>query len=277
MKVSVVIPIRNDNFSGNLLGLATYSLNTMTRTFDEVILVEFGSPEYLYPKIEEQMSAKRGNLRVIKVPIEWTNTVIPPDVTFADVLARNIGIRRAKNNVIVSSNIDIVPSKFDRFDLTQFNEESFYSSNKFMIEHSLVVSLRATGMSWEDIQEHLFENKDKFYRQPMYGGDPWSKVSGCGDFQIGHRNIWFDDGVRGFEESLIYKDYTDSNLQKKIIENARREVLPGTFFYMFHQSHNNIRGIVRSNDVHASLWNFGPTTNPETWGFSDITFEEYII
>jgi hypothetical protein len=276
MKITISIPTRNDNYGGNLIETATYCLQTMSKTFEEIIVVDFGSASPIYSILNQTISEKKGNIRVITVPKTWVAEKFPGR-TMADVIARNIGIRRANNDVIASSNIDIIPAILNRFDFSKFDQGMFYSSNKFMIEHNMVKTLRGQGMSWESIQEYLFITKNQYFRQPDHLADPWSKVSGCGDFQIGHRNIWFDKEVRGFEETLVYMDYADSNLHKKIIENAHREVRPAHFFYVFHQSHLNNRENVQSNSPNTALHKFTKTTNPETWGFSNEKFEEFSI
>lgn len=274
MPVSVVVITRNDNFGGNMFELGTACLQTMSKTFDEIILIDFGSQEPLYPVFNERITEKKGNIRVIHVPKAWVVAHVGDDTTMADVLGRNIGIRRATHDIIASSNIDIIPGPLHCFDFNQFDANVFYTSNKYMIDFLMIRSWREQGISWENIQSMLIETKDNYYRQPDWIGDPWSKISGCGDFQIAHRDIWFHPEVRGFEETLIYKEHTDTNVQKKVIENAHHEVRPAHFFHVFHQSHTNIRGTVRANDLHASVWNFGKTTNPETWGFSQENFEE---
>jgi hypothetical protein len=279
-KVSSVVPSRNDNFGGDLAGTATASLQTMSKTFEEVILVDFGSfNEPMISILDKTIKERKGNIRVITVPRQWVLNKLGDDSTFADVLARNIGIRRAKHDIIVSSNIDIIPGPRKYFDFTQFDPDIFYSSNKFMIERSMIADLRDRGCRWEDIQEYLFQTRNNYLRQGGFDGDPWSRVSGCGDFQIGHRKIWFHDQVRGFEETLIFKDHTDTNLHKKIIENGRYDVQSALFFYVFHQSHENIRnrGACKLNDNHASVHGFGQTTNPPDWGFVQENFQEYLI
>ena len=278
MKISVVIPTRNDNYGGNLTETATASVQTMSKTFDEVIVVDFGSTEPFAPILQATIKDRKENIRIIHVPRPWVLTHLANDSTFSDILARNIGIRRATHDVIFSSNIDIVsaPRHYFDFDI-QFNEENFYASPKFMINRGIIQNLRNRGLPWEQIQEHLFQTRDTYIRQPLWHGDPWSTISGPGDFQGGHKKIWYDDEVRGFEETLIFRDYADSNLHKKVIENAHRDVLPALFFYLFHQSHADGRPGTKPNDAFTALHGFVKTTNKETWGFSEEKFDECLI
>ena len=45
MKLTAVVVTRNDNYGGNLNERATYCLNSLINTFDEVILVDWNSPD----------------------------------------------------------------------------------------------------------------------------------------------------------------------------------------------------------------------------------------
>lgn len=277
MNVSVVMTTRNDNFGGNMIEMMTACLHTMSRTFDEVIVVDLGSKEPIYPLLKMAIPEERGNIRVINVPHEWVIARVPDTSTMPDVLGRNIGIRRASHDVILSSNIDIIPAGKDKFDFSNFDKDVFYTSGKYMVDISLLTRLRSQGNTWEIIQNHLFDNKRTFYRQGPVNAEPWSIMSACGDFQMGHRDIWFHPDVRGFEESLIYKDYVDTNIHKKIIENAHIEVRIAPDFHVFHQSHANNRGKAKLNNINVAALQFTNTTNTKNWGYPNETFEENIL
>ena len=278
MKISVVLTTRNDNFGGNMIEMGSACLQTMSRTFDEVILVDFGSKTPLYPIFNDIITEKNNNIRVISVPYEWVTNCIGDTVTMADVVARNIGIRRAYCDIIISSNIDIIPTSKNNLNFKDFNEDTFYTTGKYMVEQPMIAKLIAEGNSWEFIQNYLFDNKHSYYRQTEFHGDPWSVMSGCGDFQMGHKKIWFDDKVRGFEEIMIYKNHTDTNLQKKIIVNAQYKVVNASFIHIFHQSHASVLSRnVKLNNLHKTVHGFERTTNSENWGYPNETFEENII
>lgn len=276
MNISIVIPTRNDNYGGNQIEVAWATLNTMSRTFDEILVVDYGSQEPFYPVLKEAVGETLGNVRVITVPREWILQNIGDDQTMSDTVARNIGVRRAKSEYIVSSNIDIIPGPRPIFYNQDFNPGVFYTSPKYMVEQPQVRAWKVSGLAWETIQGMLMDGRGGYYRQALYLEDPWSKVSGCGDFQFGHRDIWYHPEVRGFEEALKFRNYADSNLHKKIIENAKIPVEPGDFFHVFHQSHHQPSNAVW-NDAHQCLFGFGKTTNTENWGYPDEQFEENVI
>ena len=114
MKISAVIISRNDNYGGHLNERAIYAINSAINTYDEVIYVDWNSPTHsLLWDIKDNLQLK-GNLK---------HFIIPPDIAkvltnydehaqvCCEVLARNIGIRRAKGDHIVSTNIDIIHPK----------------------------------------------------------------------------------------------------------------------------------------------------------------------
>ncbi len=277
MNVSVVLTTRNDSFYGSMKEITIACLQTMSRTFDDVIVIDLGSEDPLYPLLREAIPEERTNIRVITVPHGWLIARIPDITTMPDVLGRNIGIRRASHDIILCTNIDIIPSPKDKFDLSNFDKTLFYTSGRYEVGQPLISKLRAEGQSWENIQKYLFDNKHSFYRQVEFHGDPWSTMNCCGDFQMGHRDIWFNDEVRGFEESMIYKNYVDTNLHKKIIVNAHYKVVNAPFLHVFHQSHQTRDNVKKSNDMHEAVHGFGHTTNPDTWGASEEKFKEDII
>ena len=45
MKLSAVVVTRNDDYGGNLNDRAIYCLNSLINTFDEIILVDWNSPD----------------------------------------------------------------------------------------------------------------------------------------------------------------------------------------------------------------------------------------
>ena len=45
MKLSAVVVTRNDDYGGNLNDRAIYCLNSLVNTFDEIILIDWNSPD----------------------------------------------------------------------------------------------------------------------------------------------------------------------------------------------------------------------------------------
>ena len=105
-----------------------------------------------------------------------------------------------------------------------------------------------------------------------------SLVDCCGDFQIAHKETWYT--IRGFEESMIYRGGTDSNVQLKARHcNFKLHLLMPSDLEVIHIGH-----LAYGDDGGGKLTvkrnaGYGPeqTTNASTWGFSNLQFIEEII
>ena len=285
MKTSAVIISRNDNYGGHLNERATYAINSAIDSFDEVIYVDWNSENHsLLYDIKDNLQLK-GNLKHIVIPPKAASHLTqydPEAQKCCEVLARNIGIRRATGDYIVSTNIDIIqPKREDILKVIEENEEDCFTT----------ISRRA--IEWEYIKEfqggdYNFSNwsafRDDAYKTsvptPVYNNpDQYSKINCCGDFQLASKEIWYK--IRGFEESLIYPLFADSNVQKKAIMYGYN-VEPEFDTPMFHINHGSKGwgggGIAdgvnkKGNDINQAITFQQETKNPDTWGFSDIKIE----
>jgi hypothetical protein len=124
--ISVVVAARNDNHGGNMLRRMQAFLNAwfgQAARYDvpsEVIVVEWNPPADR-PKLREclELPSEPGPcvLRFVEVSSELHRTLPNPDaIPLHQMLAKNVGIRRARGRFILSTNIDIVFSaEFMRF------------------------------------------------------------------------------------------------------------------------------------------------------------------
>ena len=137
MKLSAVVITRNDNYGGNLNDRATYCLNSLVNTFDEVILVDWNSPDnkpQLWD-IQDKIDLK-GNLKHIVITPEIASMLTnndPQAQVCCETLARNIGIRRATGDYIVSTNIDVIAPRRDQLEKTiknELNDDTFYTISR---------------------------------------------------------------------------------------------------------------------------------------------------
>jgi hypothetical protein len=288
MKTTVVIVSRNDNYGGNLIERSTFCLNSAIDTYDEVIYVDWNSPDNhsLLWDIKSNLKTK-GNLKhlVITPEIASILTNHDPDAQVCcEVLARNLGIRRATGDYIISTNIDIIHPR--RKDLIEFinnsDKDTFYTISRRDAELPEIIEFQGTGQceynKWEDLREHLISQSQERKRETnTVNGDEFSLINCCGDFQIASKHIWNE--IRGFEEDLIYTLYADSNVQKKAkmhgfnIEAAFSPAL-------FHINHGRGGGGLgvsnrKTNDSYRAIINQEKTLNTESWGFgnTDIEFE----
>jgi hypothetical protein len=289
MKLTAVIISRNDNYGGHLNERATYAINSAIETYDEVIYVDWNSETHSMLYDIEQNLQYKGNLKHI---------VIPPDIASAltmydsdaqkccEVLARNIGIRRATGDYIVSTNIDIIQPK--REDIIKLIEEKGYKDffttvSRREVEWDYIKNFQGgeyNFSNWSAFREDAYKTsvpRDKLEKTTP--GDEYSIINCCGDFQLAPLNVWHS--IKGFEEELIYPLYADTNVQKKAKQKGY--TLTGQFSPpLFHINHGSkgwggggyADGVnKKANDIVKALSIQQETTNKDTWGFSNIEIE----
>jgi hypothetical protein len=103
-------------------------------------------------------------------------------------------------------------------------------------------------------QAHIIQNE-------VWAGqyNPWSLVVCCGDYQLAHKSLWYK--MKGFEESMIYRDCADTNVMKKgMIYGNGSQILDLDVFHL--------------DDY---VVNFESTENTDDWGFVDYDFYEEVI
>jgi glycosyltransferase involved in cell wall biosynthesis len=280
-KISVVVTGRNYDYSGNLHQRMIPSLNSFLKYYDEVIYVDFNSIDGSYfDKIKSNID-KTNKLKVINVsPEQCIGLSKDFDNKFIEVVARNIGIRRASGDFILSSNPDIICSRPSD---DQLNNNTMFAGARRDVPIEFY-----TSMDHGILEEKLMSLMNLFIKKPRvldeYGNpiwdpnDRWSVVVCCGDYQLAHRNVWY--AIKGFEESATGRCYADSNLMKKASLTGfdiKEITLP-----IFHLNHNTEKYIKNDKETPkncqiAYVQNFIKTTNSDDWGYSDIIFDEIIF
>jgi len=291
MKLSAVVVTRNDNYGGDLNDRATYCLNSLIDTFDEVILIDWNSPNNrpLLWDIDKNIKF-RGNLKHIVITPEVASMLTNEDPhaqVCCETLGRNIGIRRATGDYIVSTNIDVIAPRRDQLEKTinnDLNTSTFYTISRRHIEWKDIEGFHGGERKyddWEELRNHLIENsEERKYEEKVVDGDDYSIVNCCGDFQLAHRDIW--DEIRGFEEELIYVLYSDTNVQKKAVKHGfeLKAIYSPALFHIYHGKGGGgfLDGINRkTNDPYRAIMGQEKTENADTWGFEPIEMEYELL
>jgi hypothetical protein len=291
MKLSAVVVTRNDNYGGDLNDRATYCLNSLIDTFDEVILIDWNSPNNrpLLWDIDKNIKF-RGNLKHIVITPEVASMLTNEDPhaqVCCETLGRNIGIRRATGDYIVSTNIDVIAPRRDQLEKTinnDLNTNTFYIISRRHIEWKDIEEFHGGERKygdWEELRNHLIENsEERKYEEKVVDGDDYSIVNCCGDFQLAHRDIW--DEIRGFEEELIYVLYSDTNVQKKAVKHGfeLKAIYSPALFHIYHGKGGGgfLDGINRkTNDPYRAIMGQEKTENADTWGFEPIEMEYELL
>ena len=289
MKLSAVVVSRNDNYGGNLADRATYCLNSLIDTFDEVFYIDWNSPTHsLLYDIEDRL-IKKGNLKHIVIPPDvasmFTNND-PQAQVCCETLARNIGIRRATGDYIVSTNIDVIAPKRDHLEkaINELDKNTFYTISRRHVEWKDIEEFHGGERKfsdWKNLRDHLIKNsEERKYDEKVVDGDDYSIINCCGDFQLAHKDIWNE--IRGFEEELIYVLYSDTNVQKKAVKHGfdLKAIYSPALFHIFHGKGGGgfLDGINRkTNDMYRAVTSQEKTENKETWGFSPIEIEYELL
>ena len=279
---TVVIPTRNDNYGMFLAERAIQCLNSMVEVFDEVIVVDWNSPHDI-PLIEQIQDyiEPTGKIRNIIVPKDFVSQNVPLNAQpCCEVLARNVGLRRANGDWIVSSNIDIIPSPFSSEHLS---EDTLYAVAKYNVLENIHL-IQLLPLSTNDKISILKANKSVLERmklcEEVVPSDKYSLVVGCGDFQTAHKNLW--SSIRGFEEALIYRCFADTNVMVKaaIHPGFKTSLLDVDVFHLEHKNNpyfwKKDNSTPRNNQTDAFV-TYASTKNTESWGFSNFDFQEIRI
>lgn len=139
--LSVVIAARNDNYGGDFDTRLNQSLNWYCLHFEklsisaEIVIVDYNpiaGDTSLLERIKIMAPHKNISIRIITVPAEvhalYNNADIRMPLPFYEFPAKNIGIRRAKGQYILSTNADVIlhPSHFGFIARQKLKAEKFY-------------------------------------------------------------------------------------------------------------------------------------------------------
>lgn len=277
-KLSAVILSRNDenNFNNNY-ERSVYCINSFTKHFDEVVLVDWNSPTPLINLLEPSL-IKRGNLRIVEVPCEFINDVIKQkhsDIPIVcKVLGKNVGIRRASGDFILNTNIDIISPERKNIDKFTFDKNTMYTSARINVSLSTVLNYTKIN----ELYDYLNTNKHLLHRERTHinndselSADFYSKVNCCGDFQFASRAVYNE--IRGYEESAVYRNYADTNLQIKAYNNGSKiEAIDLPYFHLNHL--DRALSVKSFNDWSLYGDTKFTTQNTENWGYINETFNE---
>ena len=265
MKKSVILTSRNDNYGGNLHKRTTMALKSLIENHDEVIFVDWKTVngEGVISNIKHDLP-QTGKLKYIQVPKEFLKEKYPhiADYTIIESIGRNIGIRRASNDYIISTNIDIVTTPLKDSIL---KENVFYTVPRRDVDESFHLSFN----DYESLYKSLWDNRDGYRAKERFetDNDKWSLINCCGDYQIGHKNVWYQ--MKGFEESVLFGCGIDTNVMKKASMYSNIQVLD---HYVFHLNHGKIgnrdedESVPPMSDQNEIIRDFIETTNSENWG-----------
>jgi hypothetical protein len=232
---------------------------------DEVIFVDWKTKngEGVISNIKNNLPHTK-KLKYIQVPKELLLEKYPhlANYTMIESISRNIALRRTQNDYVISTNIDIVTTPLDD---SVLKENVFYTVPRRDVEESLHLSFN----DYESLYNHLSTNRDSFRDKERIESDTdkWSLINCCGDYQIGHKNVW--NQMKGFEESVLFGCGIDTNVMKKASFYSDIQVLD---HYIFHLNHGKTgdrdedESVPPMSDQNSIIRDFTETTNSDNWG-----------
>jgi hypothetical protein len=269
--IGAVVVSRNDNYGGDLAKKFTVGLNSLIDNLDEVYYVDWNSPDdiSLFDVVEQDIH-KTGKLHVITITQNLAKDLTNhnPDVqACVEVMARNIGIRRLKTDWIISTNSDIMVESRENIKQGLIDKDTFHCIARTEVQFN-------TSPPY-----YLGEGFQHATGSPLGERDRWSLITCPGDFQLAHKNLWY--GIKGYDENLVYRGYSDSNVQRKADYFGYKLALVRSIkaYHFAHYPNHGASGghFGGFNDPEGALFNYQGTTNPDTWGFSNYIFSEEIV
>lgn len=263
--LSIVVTTRNDNHGGDLTKRTRLFLNTLAaqvrifRIEVEVVLVEWNPPgdtQSLVDELDLKVLSETLPLNVVTVPASIHDFIAKgARCPLYQMIAKNVGIRRAKGEYVLCTNVDIIFSnelisflaskplmasavyRADRWDVRRSVYEVPGSDlHTFISEidkHAYRVNV-ANG--FRDLHGDSHEKWDNYTYSPdgFLGG---VYTNACGDFQLMSRRDW--DSLRGYPEWNLYSMHLDSVLQYKALSKGMREVRLPVEMRVYHVDHGD--------------------------------------
>jgi hypothetical protein len=279
-----VVISRNDNYGGDLAKKFVYTLSSLIKNLDEVYYVDWNSPndQTLFEEVRNQIP-KTGRLKVVTVDQALASKLTnnDPDVQYCcEVLARNIGIRRLTTDYIISTNSDVMTTSRMNIESDIKDQDTFYTVARTEVHFSDVTGYEPASYELSNFME---SNKGRWPQpgdgSPLGPADRWSLVNCPGDFQVAHRDVWHS--IKGFDEDLIYRSSTDSNVQRKADMYGYKLKLVRNIMacHFRHYPDTGATGGTSNkwNDMNKAIFEYEGTKNPDTWGFSDLDLNIEVI
>lgn len=265
--VSLVVTSRNDNHGGDLLRRMDLFLSHFVdqcRRFNlesEVIIVEWNPPENipsLLDVLHWPIDCGPVTVRIIEVPNAIHRTFPNAEkISLFQMIAKNVGIRRAEGKFILATNIDILfPDELiEWISLRKLEGKTLYRTDRYDIlfpsagtEPFNEVQDRIIRINQRNYTKAVREKYDpvsfffdyiliylhRSYRRLRYR-EPILHLNSAGDFTLMSREDWFL--VRGYPEFPIFSLHLDGVLCYTAYYNNIHEAFLRNHFTVYHLDH----------------------------------------
>lgn len=288
--LSIVVASRNDNHGGDLnerTQACIDSLSNQAEEFNipiEVVMVDWNPPAGK-PLLHDVIDHSRIHFRSIIVPreIHLECGEMAKRFPLYQMTAKNVGIRRAKGQFVLATNVDIF------FSNELMHALKFQDLEQGNIYRAYRYDAKEGTRSLDGIQGRLIRINLSAKEELC--------TNACGDFQLMHRDDW--GHLRGYYEKDLFSIHIDSMLEYHAYYNGLKEKIFRPPKVIYHVEHKGgwVPGVEKSKEYNrmndekikklsyddlisiASLMakqNGNFHYNKPDWGFRDRVFDEKI-
>ena len=238
--LSIVMASRNDNHGGDLNERTQNCISSLSEQAGrfglsvEIVMVEWNPPKDR-PELKTVIDGCGLNIRYIIVPHEIHSRYGQHKrFPLYQMIAKNAGIRRARGQFVLATNVDIL-----------FSDEII----EYLSRHDLHKGLlyRAYRYDSKPGAKTVDEAKNSLIRINLSYKDELC-TNACGDFQLMHKDDWFD--LRGYYEKDLFSIHLDSLLEYHAVCNGIQEIVLKPPKVVYHVEHTGgwVPGIEQSKE-----------------------------
>ena len=251
--ITAVVVGRNDDYMSDFAHRlrATIAWN-MKYLADAVIFVEWNPPadrELLSIHLAKQFKA----LRAYVVPPEIHHAICEnPKVHLLEFHAKNVGIRRANSEWIITTNADAAfgPDLVNKILETELSPDVVFSAQRFDIP-------------WREGRESQIGALDCLHYRRIIPYHPL----GTGEFGFASKQMW--ERARGYDESLVrHRIGVDKRGVAQLIAHGARSERGGIVFHLAHPT-SCTEGVQEHHGELATWEGDLPYENDQNWGLAD--------
>lgn len=288
--LSIVVVGRNDSHGYNLSKRVATSLNSLSLPMtgeDELIFVDWNSDDInptFIDAIRDTLTEQTLKHLVVYRVRESIHKEFAKDIKrpILEPIARNVGIRRAKNQWILSTNTDMIFNTHGKkyHEILSSLEPNLYHLFRYEIPEYVWDQFdRLRPLETLEKIRRIYTDQGllaKILTRPIEGYKNLFPDA-VGDFQLSTREIW--ETVQGFPEDMLKGWHVDSRLsvQIEIKNNLKSQIISSDLIEGFHQDHLRVlthfhgKNVMNTLDIIAQ-----PYMNSSDWGLKDRNLENSI-
>jgi hypothetical protein len=289
MEISVVVTTRNDDHGGQQIPRVNMFMRSLRESARlggaevELVIVEWNPPPDRPLLSEEEALEWTVPTRIITVPPEIHNALPNNNVgPLYQMIAKNVGVRRATHEWIACSNPDLFygPTVFSGLEPV-LGKGKLFRIPRVDIKSTVVPSQSNYAQELDELKDHKIER----HNRPWVCGQPLL-TDACGDWQLLHRTDWEKAG--GYWEHPVWSIHMDSLFSVTAMHAGMQEIVVNSALY--HLDHDRswvknpeeiqqrphielqdvvgLHNIMRASGRHIRF-------NQPDWGYNDVDFDTW--